>query len=129
MYKQFLFYDVYLQEFIACDGLERKIYVIGDKVFGIKRENPIYLYLREKPDKIDASLIERTEFMVTEDIKRLAKHISSELSLKIFGFDLVKSNHQDKLYLIDVNDFPSFKGIPNAEKTLSKFIKSYVLAL
>jgi glutathione synthase/RimK-type ligase-like ATP-grasp enzyme len=129
MYQQFLFYDVYLQEFIACDGLERKIYVVGDKVFGIKRENPIYLYLREKPDKIDASLIEREEFEVTEEIEKLARCISMELNLKIFGFDLVKSINKDKLYLIDVNDFPSFKGIPNAEDTLSKFIKNYILAL
>lgn len=129
MYKQFLFYDVYIQEFIACDGFERKIYVIGDKVFGVKRENPIYLYLREKRDKIDVNLIEREEFEITEDIRKLAKVLSMELKLKIFGFDLVKPINQDKLYLIDVNDFPSFKGIPNIEKTLSIFIKNYVLAL
>ncbi|MHA2038843.1 MAG: ATP-grasp domain-containing protein [Promethearchaeota archaeon] len=129
MYKQFLLYDVYIQEFIACDGFERKIYVIGDKVFGVKRENPIYLYLREKQDKIDVNLLEREEFEITEDIRKLAKILSKELKLKIFGFDLVQPLNQDKLYLIDVNDFPSFKGIPNIEKTLSIFIKNYVLAL
>jgi len=128
-YKQFLYYDVYIQKFIECDGFERKVYVVGDEVFGIKRENPIYIYLREKPDNIDVGLIEREEFEITEDIIKLSKILSVELGLKIFGFDLVKPIDQDKMYLIDLNDFPSFKGIPNIENTLSKFIKDYILAL
>ncbi|MFW9939976.1 MAG: RimK family alpha-L-glutamate ligase [Candidatus Thorarchaeota archaeon] len=129
MYEQFLYYDVYIQKFIESDGFERKVYVIGDKVFGIKRENPIYLYLREKPDNIDVGLIERKEFEITEEIRILSKILSMELKLKIFGFDLVKPVNQNKYYLIDLNDFPSFKGIPNIEHTLSNFIRDYVLDL
>jgi len=128
-YNKFLYYDVYIQQFIKCDGFEYKIYVIGDKVFGIKRENPIYIYLREKPDNIDVGSIEREKFEITEDIIKLSKILSMELKLKIFGFDFVKPIDQEKLYLIDLNDFPSFKGIPNIENTLSKFIEDYVLAL
>ncbi|MFX1481527.1 MAG: hypothetical protein ACFFCI_25895, partial [Promethearchaeota archaeon] len=76
MYNQFLYYDVYIQEFIECDGFERKVYVIGEKVFGIKRENPIYIYLREKPETIDVSLIEREELKITEEIIKLSKILS-----------------------------------------------------
>jgi len=126
-YKEFLYYDVYVQQFIECDGIEWKVYVIGHKVFGIKRENPIYIYLREKPDNIDVSLIEREEFEITEDIKKLSKILSKELNLKIFGFDLVRPLDLDKYYLIDLNDFPSFKGIHNIEDELIEFIKNYVL--
>ncbi len=125
-YKEFLSYDVYIQEFIECDGIERKIYVIGDKVFGIERENPIYIYLRDKPENIDVSLIEREEFKVTEDIKRLSKILSKELNLKIFGFDLVRPVDLDKYYIIDLNDFPSFKGIPNADLELKNFIENFI---
>lgn len=128
-YQQFLYYDVYIQEFIECDGIERKIYVIGDKVFGIKRENPIYKFLREQPEFIDVSLIERENFEVTEDIVKLSKILSTELTVKIFGFDLVKPINQEKYYLIDLNDFPSFKGIPNIENQLINFIQKYVSTL
>ncbi len=128
-FKEFLTYDVYVQEFIECDGIERKIYVIGDKVFGIKRENPIYIYLRDKPEDIDVGLIEREEFEITKDILRLSRILSKELNLKIFGFDLVKPIDKDKYYLIDLNDFPSFKGIPMAELELKNFIEGYVLNL
>jgi glutathione synthase/RimK-type ligase-like ATP-grasp enzyme len=126
MYKEFLSYDVYVQKFIECDGIERKIYVIGDKVFGIKRENPIYKFLREKPDHIDVNLIEREKFEITKDIIKLSEFLSTELNLKIFGFDLVRPVDQDLYYLIDLNDFPSFKGIPNIENVFVSFIKNYV---
>ncbi len=128
-YKEFIYYDVYIQEFIECDGIERKIYVIGDKTFGIKRENPIYKFLRERPDSIDVNLIERESFEVTEEIKDLAKIIANGLNLKIFGFDLVKPMNEDIYYLIDLNDFPSFKGIPNIENVLTDYLRRYILNL
>ncbi|MHA2181946.1 MAG: ATP-grasp domain-containing protein [Promethearchaeota archaeon] len=126
-YKQFLSYDVYIQQFIECDGLEIKIYVIGDKVFGIKRENPIYIFLRENPENIDVSTIKREKFEITEEIKQFSKILSAELNLKIFGFDLVRPLDKDKFYIIDLNDFPSFRGIPNVDQELKEFIETYAL--
>ena len=128
-YKIFLYYDVYVQKFIECDGYERKIYVIGDEVFGIKRENPIYIYLREKPEKIDVDLIKREKFNINEDIIKLAKILSHELELKIFGFDLVQPINQNKLYLIDLNDFSGFRGIPGIGNVFQNFIKEYISSL
>ncbi|MBD3194746.1 MAG: hypothetical protein GF317_06810 [Candidatus Lokiarchaeota archaeon] len=125
-YKDFLYFDLYFQEFIECDGFDRKIYVIGDKIFGIKRENPIYLYLREKPEKIDVSQIKREEFVVEKDIKTLAKLISKEFDLKIYGFDLVKIPKSDKYYIIDLNDFPGFKGIENAAELIVEYISKFL---
>ena len=128
-YNKFLFYDVYIQQFIECDGLEIKIYVIGDKVFGIKRENPIYIYLRDKPENIDVSTIKRERFEITEEIKQFSKILSTELNLKIFGFDMVCPLDTDKFSIVDLNDFPSFRGIPNVEKDLKEYIENYALNL
>ena len=129
MYKNFTYYDVYVQEFIECDGLERKIYVIGDQVFGVKRENPIYLYLREKPNHIDVDEMERSEFKITVSVKKLAQILAKELDLKIFGFDLIKPVDSRKFYLVDVNDFPGFKGISNIEKVLANYLEDFILNL
>jgi glutathione synthase/RimK-type ligase-like ATP-grasp enzyme len=125
-YKHLLYYDVYIQKFIECDGFERKVYVIGDKVFGIIRENPIYIYLRNKPDKIDVDTIKRKEFKISEEIRELAEILSQELNLKIFGFDLIKLSDKDRYYLIDLNDFPGFRGIPKIENTLSSYLEEYI---
>jgi len=125
-YNTFTYYDVYIQEFIECDGIERKVYVVGDKVFGIKRENPIYLYLRENPEDIDVDEIDRQEFKITESIKKLAKILAKQLNLRIFGFDLIKPLNKRKYYLIDLNDFPGFKGIPNIEDVIVNYLKDYI---
>lgn len=121
-YNHLLYYDVYIQKFIECDGFERKVYIIGDKVFGIIRENPIYIYLRNKPDSIDVDSIKRKEFKITEEIRELAEILSKELNLKIFGFDLIKLSDKDRYYLIDLNDFPGFRGIPKIENILSSYL-------
>lgn len=125
-YKNFTYYDVYIQEFIECDGIERKIYVVGNKIFGIKRENPIYIYLRENPENIDVEKIDRQEFKITESIKKLAKILAKGLNLKIFGFDLIKPLNKRKYYLVDLNDFPGFKGIPNIEDVIVNYLKDYI---
>ncbi|MFX1358098.1 MAG: RimK family alpha-L-glutamate ligase [Promethearchaeota archaeon] len=127
MYEKFLTYDVYIQKFIDCDGIERKVYVVGDKVFGIQRENPIYLFMRKNPSKIKVNKIERSEFRITDEIKRLAKILSKGLNLKIFGFDLIKPIEQHRFYLVDLNDFPGFRGINNIEKILSDYLKNFIL--
>ena len=126
-YKHLIYYDVYVQKFVECDGIDRKIYVIGDKVFGIKRENPIYLYMRENPPKIDVDTIQRSEFKPSVDMISLAKILAKELELKIFGFDLIKPlKSSDRYYLIDLNDFPGFKGIKNASKILADYLLKYI---
>jgi len=125
-FKDFLYYDVYIQKFIECDGFERKVYVIGDKVFGIIRENPIYIFLRNRPNNIDVDTIKREEFKISEEIRELAEILSKELNLKIFGFDLIKLTDRDRFYLIDLNDFPGFRGIKNVENTLSSYLADYI---
>jgi len=129
LYENFIYYDIYIQEFIECDGIERKIYVVGDKVFGIKRDNPIYIYLRNKPNRIDVDEIERSEFKISTSIKKLSQILANELDLKIFGFDLIKPIHTKKYYLMDVNDFPGFKGIKNIENILASYLEKYILNL
>jgi len=123
-YKQFLYYDVYIQEFIECDGIDRKIYVIDDKVFGIKRENPIYIYMRDQPEFIDVDAIKREKYHVSEEIKVLSHILAKDLNLKIFGFDLIKPVDKEHYYLIDLNDFPGFRGLENIIDTFVNYIKT-----
>ncbi|MFX1498751.1 MAG: RimK family alpha-L-glutamate ligase [Promethearchaeota archaeon] len=125
-YKDFLYYDVYVQEFIESDGIERKIYVVGDNIYGIQRENPIYIYLREDPKNINVEEIARQEYKITESVRRLAKVLAKELGLRIFGFDLVKPLNKRKYYLIDLNDFPGFMGIPHIDDIIVEYLKNYI---
>lgn len=125
-YSNFLYYDVYVQKFIECDGIDRKIYVIGDKVFGIRRENPIYKFIRDNPEDIDVETLDKKEFEVSNEIKALARILSKELNLKIFGFDLLKPINQEKFFLIDLNDFPGLRGIANIENILVEYLIKFI---
>lgn len=125
-YKDSLYFDLYIQNFIKCDGFDRKVYVVGDKIYGIKRENPIYIFLREKPETIDVESLEREPFDLSEEIKQLARLLSNKLNLDIFGFDLVKPTDRQGYYLIDLNDFPGFKGIENIDHIIANYIAEYL---
>ncbi len=127
--KDFLYFDLYIQEFIECDGIDRKVYVIGDKMYGVQRENPIYIYLREKPESINVEEIERKSFILDDNIKNLSKILSKELNLNIFGFDLVKPLHKTGYYLLDLNDFPGFRGIKGIDQVIVEYILDYLQEL
>ncbi len=125
-FKESLFNDIYIQEFIKCDGLDYKVYVVGDKIFGIERENPIYIYLRDQPDNIEVEKLERKSINLDNQIKDLANILSKELNLQIYGFDLLKSIDNDNYYLIDLNDFPGFKDIENIDEIIVDYILKYL---
>ena len=79
--------------------------------------------------KIKVNKIERKEYTISEDIINLSRSVAREMNLKIFGFDLVKSLNQSRYYLIDLNDFPGFRGIPNIETELKNYLETYILTL
>ena len=89
-----------------------------------KRENPIYIFLREKPNKIDVNEILREKFKITKNMKILAKILAKELKLHIFGFDLIKPIKEDGYYLVDLNDFPGFRGIDKIEEEIIDYFKT-----
>ncbi len=96
---------------------------MGDQVFGVQRENPIYIFIKERPDDINVDAIWRQEFKITPEIRTLARILSESLKLKIFGFDLLKSTRDDLFYLIDLNDFPGLRGIRGIEDAIVNLLK------
>jgi len=123
MYNHFLYYDLYVQKFIDCDGWDRKVYVIGDQVYGVIRENPIYKFIRENSKSIDTKELETERFEISKAIEQLAQALAKELGLKIFGFDLITPTKKDVFYLLDINDFPGFSGVDEAQEMLVSFFK------
>ncbi|MFX1393912.1 MAG: RimK family alpha-L-glutamate ligase [Promethearchaeota archaeon] len=125
-YSIFLYYNVYIQKFIECDGIERKINVVGDKIFGTQRENPIYYWLRKRPESINVKTFKREKFEISDEMKKLAEILSKELKLKLFNIDLLKPLNEDCYYIVDLNDFPGYLGIKNIDIVITNFIKNYV---
>jgi glutathione synthase/RimK-type ligase-like ATP-grasp enzyme len=85
--------------------------------------------MKNDPSDIDIDTLKRSETTITSDIRKLTRILSKELNLKIFGFDLIQPLNDDRFYLVDLNDFPGFKGIKNVEIVLANYILDYIRSL
>lgn len=121
--KDMLMYAVYVQDEIPCDDIDRKLYVVGDTIYGIRRRSPLTVCLEKNLDHIDVETIEKEEYTVSEDVYKLMRILSKELGLKMFGFDLIKKIDEDKYYLIDVNDFPGYRGVTDIDDIIINYFK------
>lgn len=99
------------QKYIENDGLDRKLYVVDDKVFGIFKPSVL-----TPSDNSNAF----KEFKVDEDLKEIALKCGEITNSKIYGVDVILG--EDGAYVIETNDFPGFRGIKNAGKIIADFL-------
>jgi ribosomal protein S6--L-glutamate ligase len=99
-----------VQRRLEADGLDRKIYCIGDEIFGVERVWPPRTY----EDKLGRP------FVVEREVREIALRCGSAFGLSLFGFDVVMSDGRP--YVVDISCFPGFKGVPDAAARLAKHI-------
>jgi len=98
---------IFVQKFLLTDGWDRKLYVIGDKVYGVMRPS----FSRESQIK---------RFKLSEELVETALKIGKNLNLSIYGVDIIQS--EGKFYVVDVNDFPSFRNVSGAIERIAELI-------
>ncbi len=103
---------VFAQRYHKPEGEDHKIYVIGEQMFGVKRIFPAKTYV----EKIGEP------FTITPELQELARRCSRAFGIELFGFDVVMSGGQP--YIVDIQSFPGFKGVPDAALRLADYIYS-----
>jgi ribosomal protein S6--L-glutamate ligase len=101
---------LYAQRYLEPDGLDRKIYCIGDDVFGVERTWPVRTY----EDKLGRP------FEVDRVLREIAVRCASAFGLGLFGFDVVVSG--DRPYVVDISSLPGFKGVPDAAERIAAHV-------
>ena len=101
---------VVAQRYLPRQGKDRKLYCIGGQMFGIQRQWPASTY-EQKQGK---------QFTVTPEVHDLALAVSEAIGTDLFGLDIVISRGQ--AYVVDVNPFPGFKGVPDGALLLADYI-------
>jgi len=101
---------VFAQRYYQPDGRDHKLYVIGDRVFGVRRVWP--------PKTLEDKLGE--PFDVPDDMREVALGCGRAFGVGLYGVDLIMSG--GKPYVVDINTFPGFKGVPNAAGLLAEHI-------
>jgi ribosomal protein S6--L-glutamate ligase len=96
---------LYAQRYFEPEGRDRKIYRIGDDVFGVERN-------RQELGR---------PFPVSSELRDIAFRCGSALGLSLFGFDVVIS--EGRSYVVDLSSFPGFTGLPNAAERIADYIE------
>jgi ribosomal protein S6--L-glutamate ligase len=98
---------VFAQRYHKPEGDDHKIYVIGEQMFGVKRIFPAKTYA----EKIGEP------FTITTELREIALRCSRAFGVELFGFDVVMSGGRP--YVVDIQSFPGFKGVPDAALRLA----------
>jgi ribosomal protein S6--L-glutamate ligase len=101
---------VLAQHYHEHDGRDRKIYCIGEQVFGVKRVWPVSTYR----DKLGEP------FTVSQGLREIALRCGTAFGLELYGLDIIISDGRP--YVVDVSSFPGFKGVPDAALRLADYI-------
>ena len=94
-----------VQERVQGDGLDRKLYVVGDDVDAVLRTWPAPADRSGRPVPVDAALHE------------VARRTAAALGLEVCGVDVLVTDAGP--VVVDVNAWPGAKGVPGAAERLS----------
>lgn len=103
-----------VQQFIANDGRDRKLYVAGPQVRGLLGNAPEGGPARNARDS----------FAVDPELAALARQVGHALELEIYGVDVVFGPTGPSV--VDVNPFPGFRGVPNVAQLVADYLLTII---
>jgi ribosomal protein S6--L-glutamate ligase len=101
---------LFSQRYHKPEGRDRKIYVIGGQVFGVKRVWPARTYAEKLGEP----------FTITPELREIALACGRAFGIELYGLDVIMS--EGRPYVVDVSSFPGFKGVPDASLRLADYI-------
>jgi ribosomal protein S6--L-glutamate ligase len=99
---------MFVQEHVASVDDEQKVYVVGDRAFSVRK-------IRDTGERQPCEL--------DSEIEAIAFRCGRALGLGVYGVDIILS--ANGAVVVDVNYFPSFRGVPGASEILADYITHY----
>lgn len=103
------------QRYVPNDGFDVKLYAIGARVWAMR-----------KPSPLDGAAAPATPLPLPEAWRQLATRCGRLFGLHLFGVDCIESG--GALQVIEVNDFPNYTGVPDADAQLAAHVVRHVPA-
>lgn len=100
---------VFAQRYHAPQGRDRKIYRIGEQLFGVRKIFPA----RTEEEK------HGQPFRLTPELCEIASRCGRAFGIDLYGVDIVES--EGKPLVVDMNSMPGFKGVPDAPRHLAAY--------
>ena len=97
------------QRYAENAGFDIKVYVTGNEVYApIAKQSVLHGEVRER-------------FVpLTPQVRKLALQVGKLFGLDIYGLDIVETPQGPAI--LDINDFPSFGGVPRAVRRISEYV-------
>jgi ribosomal protein S6--L-glutamate ligase len=101
---------LFAQSEVPSAGVDLKVYVVGDQMWAISRRFPA----RTLEEKLG------TPTPISSTIRDVAVAAGAALGLQLFGVDFLVAG--DQFWVVDVNAFPGYKGVPEAPAALARYL-------
>jgi ribosomal protein S6--L-glutamate ligase len=108
---------VLAQPYLANDGTDLKLYGAGDRVWAVRKPSPLR---REAPSSWPGTLAASVRVELTSSLRQLALDCAALFGLELFGVDCVVTGGGP--VVIEVNDFPNYTGVPDADEALADHV-------
>lgn len=111
--------DLFFQQYLGRHDMINKVYVIGRWVVSVVSHNRLNLNINLSPLELV-----HIRVPIAEDLKRRIKRLGRKFGMSIFGVDYVLTDEGS--YIVDINDFPSFRSIPEGISLISDHIYNLI---
>lgn len=102
---------VFAQEYLGAARKDLKVFVIGEHVFGVRKEFSSNSYLQAGAPTV-----------LPPEIDDIVRRCGKAFGLELYGLDIAED--ESGVFIIDVNYLPGYRGIPNAPRLLAEHIIS-----
>jgi ribosomal protein S6--L-glutamate ligase len=103
---------VIVQELIEGDGEDTKVYVVRDQVFAVRK-----VFSESSFTQVGRPVL------VSDEIRRIALRTGEVCGLALYGLDVIESARGP--YVVDVNYFPGYKGVPGIAPLIADCVDDY----
>lgn len=94
--------------YVENTGYDIKLYVTGQEVHAIVKSSPLHGTVQEQ------------EIPVSREMLKIARRVGQTFGLDLYGVDVLET--PQGLMIVDINDFPSFYGVPRKVASVAEYI-------
>jgi len=94
--------------YVENTGYDIKLYVTGQEVHAVQKSSPLHGEMQEQ------------EIPVTQEMLKIARRVGQYFGLDLYGVDVLDT--PQGLMIVDINDFPSFYGVPRKVSNVAEYI-------
>jgi ribosomal protein S6--L-glutamate ligase len=116
---------VLAQHYLPSDGYDLKLYGIGDDVWAVRKLSPLGRARTTAMKGAAASAVSAELLPLTPALHALGRRCADLFGLELYGVDCIQTS--DGPVVIEVNEFPTYTGVPDADEHLARYCARRIL--